>query len=111
MAARMTEVSRKTPVRFTPRSDVPELVELKHIRHSFNREGNPLPVIEDVNLVLGAGEFVSVVGPSGCGKSTLLRMISGLLKPTGGDVFVRGAKVDKIRTDVGYMFQTDPLLP
>jgi NitT/TauT family transport system ATP-binding protein len=38
-------------------------------------------------------------------------MISGLLKPTGGDVFVRGAKVEKIRTDVGYMFQTDALLP
>jgi NitT/TauT family transport system ATP-binding protein len=90
---------------------VPELVELNHIQHSFNREGNSLPVIEDVNLVLGTGEFVSVVGPSGCGKSTLLRMISGLMKPTGGAVFVRGAKVEKIRTDVGYMFQTDALLP
>jgi NitT/TauT family transport system ATP-binding protein len=88
-----------------------ELVELKNIRHVFVRAGKSLAVIEDVNLVLGEGEFVSVVGPSGCGKSTLLRMISGLMKPTGGDVFVRGQKVEDIRSDVGYMFQTDALLP
>jgi NitT/TauT family transport system ATP-binding protein len=90
---------------------ISRLVELRHIQHSFSQGGKILPVIEDVNIVLDEGEFVSVVGPSGCGKSTLLRMISGLMKPTGGEVFVRGQKTEMVRSDVGYMFQTDALLP
>jgi NitT/TauT family transport system ATP-binding protein len=108
MVAMGPDVSREALLRPISPSDI---VELKHIQHVFVRDGKSLQVIEDVNFILGAGEFVSVVGPSGCGKSTLLRMISGLMKPTGGDVFVRGKRVDKVRTDVGYMFQTDALLP
>jgi NitT/TauT family transport system ATP-binding protein len=87
------------------------LVELRHIQHEFVTANKSLPVIQDVNFILGEGEFVSVVGPSGCGKSTLLRMISGLMAPSGGTVFVRGEPVTAVRSDVGYMFQTDALLP
>lgn len=88
-----------------------ELVELRHLRHEFIRGGRALSVIEDVSLTLAEGEFVSIVGPSGCGKSTLLRMISGLMRPTGGTVLIRGEKIEEVRTDVGYMFQSDALLP
>ncbi|MBX9589842.1 MAG: ABC transporter ATP-binding protein [Hyphomonadaceae bacterium] len=64
-----------------------------------------------MSLSIPDGKFVSVVGPSGCGKSTLLRLISGLAHPVGGEVLVHASKVTGIRTDVGYMFQTDALLP
>jgi len=57
------------------------------------------------------GEFLAVVGPSGCGKSTLLNMAAGLLAPTFGQVFYRGAPVHSPNTDVGYLTQRDTLLP
>ena len=57
------------------------------------------------------GEFLAVVGPSGCGKSTLLNMAAGLLAPSAGKVFYRGAPVRSPNTDVGYLTQRDTLLP
>jgi NitT/TauT family transport system ATP-binding protein len=60
--------------------------------------------LEQISLLVRAGEFVSVVGPSGCGKSTLLRLAAGLLAPTGGTV--------KRRSDrIGFVFQDPNLLP
>ena len=87
------------------------IVEMKRVRHGFGQGDKFLLVIEDVTLAIGEGEFVAIVGPSGCGKSTLLRVISGLSPPLDGEVRVRGQVVDNVRTDVGYMFQTDALLP
>ena len=60
--------------------------------------------IDNVNLSIDRGEFVTIVGPSGCGKSTLLRIISGLQQPTSGS-----CEVD--RTSLGYVFQDAVLLP
>ena len=54
---------------------------------------------------------MSVVGPSGCGKSTLLGLVSGLLAPSAGTVTLNGTPVDRVRTDVGFIFQRDALLP
>jgi NitT/TauT family transport system ATP-binding protein len=87
------------------------IVELTRVRHGFGQGDRFLLVIEDVTLAIDEGEFVAIVGPSGCGKSTLLRVISGLSPALGGEVRVRGRSVDNVRTDVGYMFQTDALLP
>jgi NitT/TauT family transport system ATP-binding protein len=64
-----------------------------------------------VTLDVPAGRFLSVVGPSGCGKSTLLGMISGLQPTSGGEVIVSGRPVRDVRTDVGFIFQRDALLP
>jgi len=95
-----------------PRQDsAAPAVELRAIQHGFGHGSSFLPVVENVSLSIPDGEFVSVVGPSGCGKSTLLRLISGLAQPSGGEIFVHGSKVTGIRTDVGYMFQNDALLP
>lgn len=74
--------------------------------HSLNGEINAL---ENVNLNVEKGEFISIVGPSGCGKSTLLSLISGLLTPTSGSIKINGNPVFETSKEVGYMLQKDYL--
>lgn len=76
-----------------------------------NAQGSRPPVLGNIFLTLGEGEFLSIVGPSGCGKSTLLRIISGLVPPTAGQVFIRGQRVEGPPPKVGFMFQRDTLMP
>jgi NitT/TauT family transport system ATP-binding protein len=71
----------------------------------------PYLAITDIDLTIPAGRFVAVVGPSGCGKSTLLSLVSGLLPATTGTVVLNGSPVIDVRTDVGFIFQRDALLP
>ena len=67
--------------------------------------------VADASLVVGDGEFVSVVGPTGCGKSTLLNVAAGLLAPSSGRALVGGRPLDGINSRAGYMFQSDALMP
>ena len=67
--------------------------------------------VRDINLTVGAGEFVSVVGPTGCGKSTVLNVAAGLLAPSTGNVKVFGQNLSGINTRAGYMFQSESLMP
>jgi NitT/TauT family transport system ATP-binding protein len=67
--------------------------------------------VRDLTLTVRPGEFVSVVGPTGCGKSTMLSLVSGLEPASAGTVLVRGEPVHGIPDGVGYMFQTDAVLP
>ena len=67
--------------------------------------------VRDVDLSVGAGEFVSVVGPTGCGKSTLLNVGAGLLAPSTGEVEVFGQLLAGINARAGYMFQSESLMP
>lgn len=84
--------------------DIEPIVKMRGVSLNYHSlEGETL-AISDINLDIYKGEFVSIIGPSGCGKSTLLSIISGLLQPTRGKVFV-----DK--NHIGYMFQKDQLLP
>ena len=68
------------------------LIQLKNLNMSFEKKGGLLKgvkrieVLRDINLTIGAGEIVAVVGESGCGKTTVGKIITGLLKPTGGEV-------------------------
>jgi NitT/TauT family transport system ATP-binding protein len=71
----------------------------------------PYLAITDIDLAIPAGRFVAVVGPSGCGKSTLLSLVSGLLPASTGTVTLNGSPVTDVRTDVGFIFQRDALLP
>lgn len=81
-----------------------DLVELRNVRQTY--DGGKTWTIDGLNLLLedGKNNFVSILGASGCGKSTLLRYISGLQKPTSGDVFINGKRPDK-NTVVGMVFQ------
>lgn len=74
-------------------------------------DGVATPVLQDINLDIRSGEFVSVVGPSGCGKSTLLRVLSGLIKPSRGHALIDGEEIGATPPGVGFMFQRDTLLP
>ena len=67
--------------------------------------------VQNVNLEVKEGEFVAVVGPTGCGKSTLLNVVTGLLEPAGGEVFIFGDKLQGLNPSAGYMLQQDALLP
>jgi NitT/TauT family transport system ATP-binding protein len=69
------------------------------------------PAVENLSLEIGENEFVALVGPSGCGKSTTLRIVSGLVPPTGGAVWLRGQRVERPIQDVGMVFQSPVLLP
>ena len=87
---------------------------LQNITVTFTARGagaGSYTAVRDATLVVGDGEFVSVVGPTGCGKSTLLNVAAGLLAPSAGEVRVLGSPLAGINRHAGYMFQADSLLP
>ncbi|MYL33809.1 ATP-binding cassette domain-containing protein [Pontibacillus yanchengensis] len=84
---------------------------LENISHQYFTTSSYTKAIEDINLTIEEGDFVSFLGPSGCGKSTILSIVSGLIAPTEGNVFVNGSPISKQSTTIGYMLQEDYLFP
>lgn len=78
------------------------IVEVKDLSKSFYNKEGELKVLQDINFSLREGEILTLVGPSGSGKSTLLNILTNLMKPTRGEVEIKG--------NIGYMFQRDNLL-
>ncbi|MCB0979773.1 MAG: ABC transporter ATP-binding protein [Ilumatobacter sp.] len=80
-----------------------DAVVLRGVSKHFNtgRKGT-VHALDDVDLTIRRGEFVSLIGPSGCGKSTLLRLIANLIEPTAGDVVVNGKPARQARRDQDY---------
>ncbi len=90
----------------------PEKFVVSGLHHSFQGDGDSsVTVIGDINFCVRPFEFVAVVGPSGCGKSTLLNIMSGLLRPQAGSVFLDGQQLTGITPRIGYISQSDSLLP
>ena len=88
------------------------LVEVRGVRQAYHKEASAdLIVLDGVSLTLNAGEIVGLLGRSGSGKSTLLRIVSGLLKPTGGEVLWRGAPLRGPAPGVAMVFQSFALFP
>ena len=85
------------------------LLELKNVNLTYQTLETETLAIKSTSFSIKQGEFVSIVGPSGCGKTTLLSLISGLLKPTSGEILLDGEPVTKVSTNVGYMLQRDNL--
>lgn len=69
------------------------------------------PVLKNINLEIENGEFIAIVGFSGSGKSTLIQMVAGLLKPTQGEITLRGERIEGPGPDLGIVFQNYSLLP
>jgi NitT/TauT family transport system ATP-binding protein len=89
-------------------------LQLNQVACTFISKDQPdqrYTAVQQVDLTVGAGEFVSVVGPTGCGKSTLLNVAAGLLAPSRGSVSVFGEALRGINKRAGYMFQTESLMP
>ena len=81
------------------------VVELRRVSKEFGR--GHVRALEDIDLEVRPGEFISLIGPSGCGKSTLLRIVGDLIQPSGGEVVVNGktARQARIDRDYGIVFQ------
>lgn len=76
-------------------------IETDEVTHALN----------EIDLTLNSGEFISLVGPSGCGKSTILRLVAGLIVPTKGTVYVDGKEVKEPSPERGMVFQKPTLFP
>jgi NitT/TauT family transport system ATP-binding protein len=87
-------------------------IELRGVTKRFASPGGaPYTALRDLDLIVAPGEFCAVVGPTGCGKSTTLTLVAGLERPSAGSVYVDGNPVSGITPGVGFMFQTDAILP
>jgi spermidine/putrescine transport system ATP-binding protein len=98
-----------------PGVDGPEpAIELVGIAKRFHSRGGVVTAVERVDLVIGEGEFFSLLGPSGCGKTTTLRMIGGFEEPTEGQILLYGNDVVGVppnHRDVNMVFQSYALFP
>ena len=86
-------------------------LKLDHIDKSFTRNGVVTKVLDDIELEIAAGEFVSIIGHSGCGKSTLLNLIAGLSQVTKGAVLLEDREVNTPGPERAVVFQNHSLLP
>jgi putative ABC transport system ATP-binding protein len=96
------------------------LVELRGVSKSFRKGDETITPLDDIDLDIDAGDFVSLMGPSGTGKSTLLNLVSGIDRPDSGTITVDGTEVTKLSrskladwraANLGYIFQTHNLIP
>jgi spermidine/putrescine transport system ATP-binding protein len=95
-------------------ADPAAAIELVGIAKRFHSRRGVVAAVERVDLVIGEGEFFSLLGPSGCGKTTTLRMIGGFEEPTEGQILLHGVDVVGVppnRRDVNMVFQSYALFP
>jgi putative ABC transport system ATP-binding protein len=99
---------------------MPPIISLKNVYKAYANGPVQQPVLHDISLAIDAGEFVAIVGPSGNGKSTLLNLLTGIDRPTQGQVDVCGSALHKLKEEqlsvwrganVGIVFQFFQLLP
>lgn len=88
-------------------------LKLENVSKSFAKIENDevTHALNEIDLTLHSGEFISLVGPSGCGKSTILRLVAGLIGPTTGSVTVDGEEVKEPSPERGMVFQKPTLFP
>jgi NitT/TauT family transport system ATP-binding protein/sulfonate transport system ATP-binding protein len=86
-------------------------IDVQNVSHAFDLDGMRLPVLDNIDLSVSAGEFVALLGPSGCGKSTLLRLIAGLEPPSAGTILADGRPITKPDPSRNLVFQDPTLFP
>ena len=85
-------------------------IDIRDVSHEYQTNQGLLPVIKNLSISVKKGGFTAIVGPSGCGKSTITRLVSGLLKPSKGSIFISNEKVISPLSTVGMAFQNPVLL-
>ena len=104
--------ARATGMGVAPVGDETPAIEFNDVSLRFiSQDGNATVALRNFSMSVARGEFVAIVGPTGCGKSTTLNMITGLLRPTVGQVQVMGTPVDGIDPRIGFVFQSDAVFP
>jgi ABC-type nitrate/sulfonate/bicarbonate transport system ATPase subunit len=86
-------------------------LKVENLNKKFKVEDREISVLEDINLTVSPGEFVSIVGTSGCGKTTLLRLIVGLGDEYQGNILLDGERINGPSVNRGIVFQEPRLLP
>jgi nitrate/nitrite transport system ATP-binding protein len=92
-------------------TDAPSFLEFDSVAKIYPTAKGSYTVLEDVNFSVKEGEFICVIGHSGCGKSTLLSMVSGLSKPSLGEIRLKNQAITKPGPDRMVIFQNYSLLP
>ena len=99
-------------------SDEP-VVRARNLRKDYGSGEGLVRAVDDIDLDVIRGETVAVMGPSGCGKSTLLHLLGGLDRPTAGELWLAGQRIDEMseralaqlrRSDIGFVFQAFQLM-
>jgi putative ABC transport system ATP-binding protein len=100
--------------------NAPPLIDLNGVKKAFQTDAGLFLALKGVDLHIDAGEYVAIIGKSGSGKTTLINMITGLDRPTEGEIIVGGEKVEKLGENqlaiwrgltIGVVFQFFQLLP
>lgn len=100
------------PMNEIKRTEPTALCELRGVTHEFALPNKALHrVLDDVTLAVKPNEVVALLGPSGCGKSTILRILTGLIRPTKGEVFYHGTPLLGLNPGAGIVFQSFALFP
>ena len=86
-------------------------LEFYKAKKVYPTPNGPLTVIDDINIVLDKGDFISLIGHSGCGKSTALTMAAGLNEITGGKIMLDGREISDAGPDKAVVFQAPSLMP
>jgi NitT/TauT family transport system ATP-binding protein len=81
------------------------MLEIAQLAKTYGEGEKATEALRDVSFTVEDGEFVCVVGPSGCGKTTLLKCVAGLLRPTRGDIVLRGRRVAEPPEEMALVFQ------
>jgi NitT/TauT family transport system ATP-binding protein len=87
------------------------MLHIKGVTKRFISRGARVTALEQIDLDVQKGEFLTIVGPSGCGKSTLLNIVAGLMPTSEGEVTFDGVRITGVDRRIGYITQSDNLFP
>jgi ABC-type lipoprotein export system ATPase subunit len=97
----------------------PALLRAQGLRKGYGKDEGFVRAVDDVDLEVARGETLAIMGPSGCGKSTLLHLLGGLDRPSGGELWLDGNRIDRLgerglanlrRREIGFVFQAFHLM-
>jgi len=83
----------------------------KIVVKNLTKKFGELLVLDDINFTVDDGEFLCIVGPTGCGKTTFLNLLSNLLEPTYGNVFIDGENIQPRKHNLAFVFQESTCIP